>query len=69
MKSTKRRITERQGTGEIEGECFNVNQMTTSHSTLIHLLGSQMDQVLSSIYPEPEAGCPYETKDNPTNEG
>uniref|UniRef100_M1DFP2 Uncharacterized protein n=1 Tax=Solanum tuberosum TaxID=4113 RepID=M1DFP2_SOLTU len=33
-----------------------LNQMTTSHSMLIQLLGSQMDQVLNDLYPEPEGG-------------
>uniref|UniRef100_M1DT26 Uncharacterized protein n=1 Tax=Solanum tuberosum TaxID=4113 RepID=M1DT26_SOLTU len=31
------------------------------------LLGSQVDQVLSHLYEEPEEGLPYENEANPTN--
>uniref|UniRef100_M1DFK0 Putative plant transposon protein domain-containing protein n=1 Tax=Solanum tuberosum TaxID=4113 RepID=M1DFK0_SOLTU len=54
---------------ELRENVLMLNQMTTSHSMLIHLLGSQLDQVLSSLYPEPKMGCPHETKANPTNGG
>ncbi|WMV58961.1 hypothetical protein MTR67_052346 [Solanum verrucosum] len=52
---------------EIKENVLMLNQMITSHSVFIQLQESQMDQVLSSLYPEPEEGLPYENKANPTN--
>uniref|UniRef100_M1D9R1 Integrase core domain containing protein n=1 Tax=Solanum tuberosum TaxID=4113 RepID=M1D9R1_SOLTU len=52
---------------EIKENVLMLHQMTTSHSMFIQLLESQMDQVLSCLYPEPEKGLPYENEANPTN--
>ncbi|WMV46829.1 hypothetical protein MTR67_040214 [Solanum verrucosum] len=52
---------------EIRENVLMLNQMTTSHSMLIQLLGSQMYQMLSSLYPKPKEGWPYENEANPTN--
>lgn len=42
---------------EIRENVLMLNQMATSHSMFIQLLESQIDQVLSCLYPEPAWGC------------
>lgn len=44
-----------------------LNQMMTYHSMLIQPMRSQMDHMLSSLYPEWKYGWPYENEANPTN--
>lgn len=43
-------------------------KMKTSHSMIIQLLESQIEQVLSGIYPNQQKGLPCENEENPKNE-
>jgi len=45
-----------------------LNQMTTSHSMLIHLLVSQMDQVLSTLYQSQKRGVLMKLRSTPQME-
>uniref|UniRef100_M1D8Z8 Integrase core domain containing protein n=1 Tax=Solanum tuberosum TaxID=4113 RepID=M1D8Z8_SOLTU len=47
---------------EIRENVMMLNQMTTSHSSLIQLLGSQMDQLMSSPNSDPTKGWPYKNE-------
>jgi len=53
---------------EIRENVLMLNQMTPSYSMFIHLLESQMDQLLYCLHPETKKGLPYENEANPIDE-
>uniref|UniRef100_M1DZE9 Uncharacterized protein n=1 Tax=Solanum tuberosum TaxID=4113 RepID=M1DZE9_SOLTU len=53
---------------DIRENVMMLNQMTTSHSLLIQLLGSQMDQLMSSPNLDSIEGWPYENEATPNTE-
>lgn len=51
---------------ELRENVLLLTQMATSHAMLIQLLGSQMGQVLTELYPDSKEWLPNETEANPT---
>uniref|UniRef100_M1DHL6 Uncharacterized protein n=1 Tax=Solanum tuberosum TaxID=4113 RepID=M1DHL6_SOLTU len=53
---------------EIRENVMMLNQMTASHSLLIQLLGSKMDQLIPLPNSDPTKGWPYENEATPNTE-